>query len=55
VAQYFLDPYHQAYDVRPDGSGFVFLRPLSDSTSGGSMQLVRAENWFSDLAARSAK
>jgi Tol biopolymer transport system component len=53
VAQYFLDPYHQAYDVRPDGSGFVFLRPLADSaSSSGAIQLVRAENWFSDLAAR---
>jgi hypothetical protein len=30
---------------------------LSDrySTSNGSIQLVRADNWFSDLAARKAK
>jgi len=54
VGQYYIDPYHQAYDVRPDG-GFVVLRPMADSVAGGSVQMVRATNWFADLAARKAK
>jgi hypothetical protein len=51
ATSFFVDPYHQSYDVWPGDSGFVFLR------NGGTARahLVMAEHWFTELDARTRR
>jgi len=44
-------PYHQAFDVMPDGR-FAFL-DQPRQTAANSIRLVQIDNWFADLAAKS--
>jgi hypothetical protein len=37
------------YDVSPDGSRFLLMRP---STRAGQSELVVVQNWFEELRAR---
>jgi len=55
TAGYLDEPYHQAYDALPDGSGFILLRPVVDSAATGGSRLVRVENWLTDLEARTKR
>jgi Tol biopolymer transport system component/tRNA A-37 threonylcarbamoyl transferase component Bud32 len=55
VAPYYIDWYHQSYDVFPDGSGFLFLRPTADTTATSGPRLVRVERWFEELEARTSR
>ncbi|MCU0621058.1 MAG: hypothetical protein MUC69_06105 [Gemmatimonadales bacterium] len=45
-----IDPFHQSFDVWPDGSGFLFVRTSNDAT--GSEPLVLGRHWFTDVRAR---
>jgi Tol biopolymer transport system component len=47
------DPFHHSYDVLPGGRGFIFLRPRQSGRLTAPV-VVRAENWFADVRARSA-
>ena len=45
--------FHQSYDVTPDGRAFVFVTPRRAGAQGAS-QLVWADRWLNDVAARLA-
>jgi serine/threonine-protein kinase len=48
-----IDPFHLSYSVLAGGRGFAFLRARSAQTA--APPIVRAEHWFTDLRARSAR
>jgi WD40 repeat protein len=48
-----FDPFHHSYDVLPGGR-FVFLRPRQSGRLAAPV-LVRAENWFADVRARTSR
>jgi serine/threonine-protein kinase len=52
---FFLDGFHQSYDVLPGGRGFVFLRPRRAARSAVGATLVQAENWLDDVRSRAAR
>jgi serine/threonine-protein kinase len=43
--------FHQSYDVTPDGRSFVFVSPRRAGAQGAA-QLVWADHWLKDVAAR---
>jgi serine/threonine-protein kinase len=43
--------FHQSYDVTPDGRSFVFVSPRRAGARGAA-QLVWADHWLKDVAAR---
>jgi serine/threonine-protein kinase len=43
--------FHQSYDVTPDGRAFLFISPRQAGAEGAT-QLVWADRWFNDVAAR---
>ncbi len=43
--------FHQSYDVTPDGRSFVFVSPRRAGAQGAA-QLVWADHWLTDVAAR---
>ncbi|HXI20979.1 MAG TPA: hypothetical protein VNH46_07840, partial [Gemmatimonadales bacterium] len=51
VRDYIIDPFHQSYEVMPDGKSFLFLR-----SHQGAMPIeprtVLVRHWFTDLRAR---
>jgi len=49
------DPYHQTYEVLPQGRGFLMLQVRANPSAGGGPRLVVVENWFADLKARLGK
>ncbi|MGI8619959.1 MAG: protein kinase domain-containing protein [Gemmatimonadaceae bacterium] len=50
---FILDPFHQSYDVTPDGH-FVFIGPRQLPGSRAT-KVVRVDNWFRDIRARLAQ
>jgi serine/threonine-protein kinase len=50
-----LDPFHQSYDVMPDGRYFLFASPRQSSAASRTPTLVRVDHWFRDLRARLAQ
>ncbi|MDH4349304.1 MAG: hypothetical protein OEW17_10895, partial [Gemmatimonadota bacterium] len=55
VADFFIDSYHQTYEVLPGNAGFMMLRNRDRERGGIPPRLVMAENWFADLKARLGK
>jgi len=55
VTDFFLDNYHQAYEVLPGNAGFMMLRNRERERGGIPPRLVVVENWFADLKARIGK
>ena len=53
ASTYATDPFHHSYDVLPGGRGFIFLRPRQSGRLSAPV-VVRAENWFADVRARTA-
>jgi Tol biopolymer transport system component len=49
TGRYTTSPWHQNYDVMPDGKGFVMLRPVEEQR-----QLVMVLNWIEELRRRTA-
>ncbi|MGE5231507.1 MAG: hypothetical protein ACM3NS_07170, partial [Deltaproteobacteria bacterium] len=49
---YVLDPFHQSYDVTPDGRSFIFARVRQQGAGVRAPQVVWADHWFSDIRAR---
>ena len=47
-----VDPFHQSYDVAPDGRSFLFTRRRSSGRASATLRAVLVENWFADLRAR---
>ena len=43
---------YRAYDVSPDDRRFAMLRPISDSTTTPTNQVVFVDNWFEELKAK---
>jgi len=52
---FFLDGFHQSYEVLPGGRGFVFLRPRQAARSAVGATLVQAENWLDDVRLRAGR
>ena len=52
ASQFSSDPFHQSYDVTPDGSAFIFGSPRQQGARASGFRLVWVDNWFSDLQAR---
>ena len=50
-----LDPFHQSYDVMPDGRYFLFASPRQSAAASRAPTLVRVDGWFRDLRARLAQ
>ena len=46
------DPYHQSYEVSPDGRSFFFVGSRQPGAGAPSPQLVWVDNWFADVRAR---
>ena len=46
--------FHQSYEVTPDGRAFVFVSPRRAGEQGAA-QLVWADHWLNDVAARLAR
>jgi eukaryotic-like serine/threonine-protein kinase len=55
ASSFFLDGFHQSYEVLPGGRGFVFLRPRQATRSPVGVTLVQAEHWLDDLRARAGR
>jgi serine/threonine-protein kinase len=53
ASSFAIDPFHLSYSVLAGGRGFVFARPRSAQVA--APPIVRAEHWFTDLRARSAR
>jgi len=49
------DPYHQAYEVLPDGRGFMFMRTREPAQAAKAPTVVEAENWLADVRARTQR
>ncbi|TFG49638.1 MAG: hypothetical protein E4H38_04725 [Gemmatimonadales bacterium] len=47
-----LDPFHQSYDLTPDGRSFLFLAPRRLSDAARTPSLVRVDHWFNDIRAK---
>ena len=50
ATDFLFDPFHQSYDVGPDGS-FYFVT-IRQRTGDQRQRLVRVDNWFQDLQTR---
>jgi serine/threonine-protein kinase len=50
-----LDPFHQAYDLTPDGRHFLFLALRRTADASGAPRLVRVDHWFRDIEAKLAE
>jgi eukaryotic-like serine/threonine-protein kinase len=51
---FYLDAFHQSYDVLSGGRGFTFLRPHQAGRSTAGTTVVQAEHWLDDVRARAA-
>ena len=49
TGRFTTSPWHQNYDVSPDGKSFVMLRPVEEHR-----QLVMVLNWIEELRRRTA-
>jgi serine/threonine-protein kinase len=52
AARFVLDPFHQSYDVTPDGASFIFNSPRQQGALTRAPKLVWVDHWFSDIQAR---
>jgi serine/threonine-protein kinase len=52
AARFVLDPFHQSYDVTPDGASFIFNSPRQQVALTRAPKLVWVDHWFSDIQAR---
>ena len=52
ASQFSIDPFHQSYDVTPDGGSFIFSSPRQSGARTNGIRLVWVNNWFTDLQAR---
>ncbi len=48
-------PFHQSYDVTPDGRAFIFGAPVGAGANSRTPNLVRVDHWFRDLKTRLAQ
>jgi hypothetical protein len=55
VSRFVLDPFHQSYDVTPDGRSFILLSPSQQGAVGRPLRLVWVDHWFNDLRARMSR
>jgi eukaryotic-like serine/threonine-protein kinase len=51
ASRFVIAGFHQSYDVTPDGRSFIFIAPRQ-AGSQNVPQIVWADDWFSDVAAR---
>ena len=51
---FLVDAFQTSYDVTRDGRFFIFVSPRQAATRSRAPQVVRVDNWFSDLRARLA-
>ena len=49
TAGFLVDAFQTSYDVSRDGRAFVFVSPRPSAAHARAPQLVRVDNWFSDL------
>jgi len=42
-----MEPYHQNYDLSPDGRSFLMIKPTA-----GSVRLLMVVNWAQELRTR---
>ncbi|MGH7614886.1 MAG: protein kinase domain-containing protein [Gemmatimonadales bacterium] len=54
ASNFVLGGFHQSYDVTPDGRAFVFVSPRRAGAQGAA-QLVWADRWLNEVAARLAR
>jgi serine/threonine-protein kinase len=47
-----VDPFHQTYDVTPDGRFFIFAAPRQSGAAARAPQIVQVDDWFADVRAR---
>ena len=52
---FLVDAFQTSYDVTRDGRFFIFVSPRQAATRSRAPQVVRVDNWFSDLRARLAQ
>jgi hypothetical protein len=52
AGRFVLDPFHQSYDLTPDGASFVFNSPRQQGARTTGLRLVWVNNWFTELQAR---
>jgi serine/threonine-protein kinase len=55
TASYFNENFHQSFAIAPDGRSFYFMRSARSSQGSRAPQIVRVDNWFTDLRARLAR
>ena len=53
ASNFVVGGFHQSYEVTPDGRAFVFVSPRRAGEQGAA-QLVWADHWLNDVAARLA-
>ena len=51
ASEFVLDPFHQSYDVTPDGRSFVFAMGRKEAGAAPA-RLVWVDHWFSDVRDR---
>jgi serine/threonine-protein kinase len=51
ASSYVLDPFHQSYDVTPDGRSFVFAKSRQQAGAAPA-RLVWVDHWFSEVRDR---
>ena len=54
TSAFLVDAFQTSYDVTRDGH-FIFLMPRQSTAAARAPQLVRVDNWFSDLRAKLAR
>ncbi len=54
ASNFIVAGFHQSYEVTPDGRAFVFVSPRRAGAQGAA-QLVWADRWLNDVAARLAR
>jgi eukaryotic-like serine/threonine-protein kinase len=52
ASRFSIDPFHQSFDVTPDGGSFIFSSPRQPGARTSGLRLVWVNNWFTDLQAR---
>jgi serine/threonine-protein kinase len=55
TSDYLDDAFHEAFEVLPDGRGFLFNRPRLPGQALVAPTVVEAENWFAAVRARTKR